>query len=33
LHDLYQPQRESNLLRRLTDFTPAGLDVGVFFAT
>ncbi len=28
-HDLFQPQRQANLLARLTDFTPAGMDVGI----
>jgi hypothetical protein len=32
-HDLYEPQRLANLLRRLAEFTPAGMDLGVFFAT
>lgn len=28
-HDLYQPQRMDNLVTRLTEFTPAGMDGGV----
>ena len=32
-HDLFQPQREANLLARLTDYTPAGMDVGILRAT
>lgn len=32
-HDLYQPQREANLLTRLNDYTPAGCDVGIIFAS
>ncbi len=31
-HDLFQPQREANLKARLEEYTPAGMDVGVFFA-
>jgi hypothetical protein len=31
-HDLYQPQREANLRTRLAEFTPAGMDAGIFFA-
>jgi hypothetical protein len=31
-HDLYQPQREAHLNARLAEFTPAGMDVGTFFA-
>ncbi len=31
-HDLFQPQREANLKARLAEYTPAGMDVGVFFA-
>jgi len=31
-HDLFQPQREANLLARLAEYTPAGMDVGIFFA-
>jgi hypothetical protein len=32
-HDLFQPQREANLLARLAEFTPAGLDVGLFYVS
>jgi hypothetical protein len=32
-HDLYQPQREANLLERLEEFVPAAMDAGVIFAT
>src|SRR4029077_14282971 len=32
-HDLFQPQREANLLARLEEFTPAGMDVGILHAT
>jgi hypothetical protein len=32
-HDLYQPQRAANLETRLTEYTPAGLDVGIIFAS
>jgi hypothetical protein len=32
-HDLYQPQRTANLLARLNEYTPAGMDVGITFAT
>ncbi|HSQ24615.1 MAG TPA: hypothetical protein VLN44_09395 [Pyrinomonadaceae bacterium] len=31
-HDLYQPQREANLRARLDEYTPAGANVGIFFA-
>jgi hypothetical protein len=31
-HDLFQPQREANLLARLEEFTPAGMDVGIIHA-
>ncbi len=30
-HDLFQPQREANLKQRLEEYTPAGMDVGIFF--
>jgi hypothetical protein len=30
-HDLFQPQREANLIARLNDYTPAGMDVGLIF--
>jgi hypothetical protein len=32
-HDLFQPQREANLRTRLDEYTPAGMEVGLFFAT
>jgi hypothetical protein len=32
-HDLFQPQREANLLARLAEFTPAGVDAGLFYAS
>jgi hypothetical protein len=32
-HDLFQPQREANLRTRLEEYTPAGMDVGLFFAS
>jgi hypothetical protein len=32
-HDLFQPQREANLVARLAEYTPAGMDVGIFFFT
>jgi hypothetical protein len=30
-HDLFRPQREANLRTRLDEYTPAGMDAGVFF--
>ena len=30
-HDLYQPQREANLLARLEEYTPAGMEAGILF--
>ncbi|MBT2369864.1 hypothetical protein J7E88_32485 [Streptomyces sp. ISL-10] len=33
LHDLFQLLREDNLRVRLAEFTPAGCDAGLFFAT
>jgi hypothetical protein len=30
-HDLFQPQREDNLRARLTEYSPAGTDAGIFF--
>jgi hypothetical protein len=30
-HDLFQPQREDNLLLRLDEYTPAGCDAGLIF--
>ena len=32
-HDLYQPQREANLHARLNEYTPAGANVGIIFAS
>ena len=32
-HDLYQPQREANLLARLAEYTPAGYETGILHAT
>lgn len=32
-HDLFQPQRAANLHARLDEFTPAGTDAGIIFAT
>ena len=32
-HDLYQPQREANLRARLNEFTPAGMQAGIIFAS
>ena len=32
-HDLYQPQRVANLQARLDEYTPAGMDAGVLFAS
>jgi hypothetical protein len=32
-HDLFQPQREANLRARLEEFTPAGMEAGIIFAT
>jgi hypothetical protein len=32
-HDLYQPQREANLRVRLDEFTPAGMEADVLFAS
>jgi len=30
-HDLFLPQREANLRTRLDEYTPAGMDAGIFF--
>jgi hypothetical protein len=30
-HDLYEPQREANLVARLAEYVPAGTDVGIVF--
>ncbi|MBI3900077.1 MAG: hypothetical protein HY308_17550 [Gammaproteobacteria bacterium] len=32
-HDLYQPQRAANLRTRLDEYTPAGMNVGLIYAT
>jgi hypothetical protein len=32
-HDLFQPQREANLRARLYEYTPAGMDTGIIFAS
>lgn len=32
-HDLFQPQREDNLLTRLAEFSPAGTDAGIIYVT
>ncbi len=32
-HDLFQPQREANLRARLDEYTPAGMNVGIIFAS
>jgi hypothetical protein len=32
-HDLYQPQREANLRARLDEYTPAGVNAGIIFAS
>jgi hypothetical protein len=32
-HDLYQPQRAANLRARLDEYTPAGMDAGVIYAS
>jgi hypothetical protein len=32
-HNLYQPQREAILTARLDEFTPAGMDAGIIFAS
>jgi hypothetical protein len=32
-HNLFQPQREANLRARLDEYTPAGVDAGIIFAT
>jgi len=32
-HHLYQPQREANLRARLAEYTPAGLNAGIIFAS
>ena len=32
-HDLFQPQRTANLRARLDEYTPAGMDTGLFFSS
>jgi len=32
-HDLFQPQREANLRARLDEYTPAGMNAGIIFAS
>jgi hypothetical protein len=32
-HDLYQPQRRANLIARLNEYIPAGMDVGIIVAS
>ncbi len=32
-HDLYQPQRADNLRARLEEYTPAGMEVGIIYAS
>jgi hypothetical protein len=32
-HDLFQPQREDNLRTRLAEFSPAGTDAGIIYAS
>jgi hypothetical protein len=32
-HDLFQPQRTSNLRARLDEFTPAGMETGIIYVT
>lgn len=32
-HDLYQPQRAANLRTRLDEYTPAGMEAGIIYAT
>jgi hypothetical protein len=32
-HDLFNPQREANLRARLDEYTPAGMEAGIIFAT
>lgn len=32
-HDLYQPQREANLRTRLDEYTPAGMEAGIIYAS
>ena len=32
-HDLFQPQRDANLRARLEEYTPAGSDAGIIYAS
>lgn len=32
-HDLYQPQRATNLRTRLDEYTPAGMEAGLIYAS
>ena len=32
-HDLYRPQRAANLLARLHEYTPAGMDAGIIYVS
>jgi monoamine oxidase len=32
-HDLYQPQRATNLRARLDEYTPAGMTAGIIYAS
>ena len=32
-HDLFQPQRAANLRARLDEYTPAGMNAGIIYAT
>ena len=32
-HDLYHPQRAQNLKARLDEYTPAGMDAGIIYAS
>jgi hypothetical protein len=32
-HDLYQPQRDANLRTRLDEYTPAGMEAGIIYAS
>ena len=32
-HDLFQPQRAANLRARLDEYTPAGMNAGIIYAS
>ena len=32
-HDLFQPQRAANLQARLDEYAPAGMDIGIIYAS